>query len=570
MKKLFTLSLVVAVIAIGFFFFFGREKKGQVTPAVFLSEDVLFCLTQKDLGRMLGDFKESRLGKVLTQMDPVQIAEEIGLPEENKRKLKKAQADASSFLNSPIFKEIFSNEFSVALLPLDISNLEIPLGIENHLLVVAKPEHGAQLINLLTSGFGKVLNQTSASYGKHSIKRFQLEKEKTLTTVAVQDLVLMSLNEQIIHESLDRYDGKKRSLDDSDSFRKLRASFEEPVFFSYFGMESLKKQMEILIGKVDLKQKDVLRDELKKWNGLRVAGYGVWREADRAKDKGIFIVDNEKLDPTLKNLYGTPPEKNATLAYVPQRVLAYYWTNTLDLQAYWKMYLKGSGRNEEEIDGMRKTAIKQSGMDIATILDLFDKQCGLMIKEGDAKRLLPIPDFSIFLRLKDSRRFGELVRNILKNNALQVHAQNYKGIEIMSLSGSSQGGLLPVYALHDQYIFVASSQAMIKEIIDTIKDGHGLADNPDFQKVNSNLLEENNSVGYFRIGDLMHSVKAMVFWGRNMIAVQDQESAKRIEVLLDRLVNPLLDGFSMYSVLGIRSRISPNQILVESATVIEK
>ena len=47
----------------------------------------------------------------------------------------------------------------------------------------------------------------------HTIKRFQLEKERTLIAVAVQDLVLMALDERIIHESLDRYDRKKKSLE---------------------------------------------------------------------------------------------------------------------------------------------------------------------------------------------------------------------------------------------------------------------------------------------------------------------------------------------------------------------
>ena len=158
----------------------------------------------------------------------------------------------------------------------------------------------------------------------------------------------------------------------------------------------------------------------------------------------------------------------------------------------------------------------------------------------------------------------------LKNNALQVQAQNYKDIEIMSMAGFSQGGLLPVYAIHDHYLFVASSMAMIKEIIDTIKDGHGLEDNAGFQKVNSKLLEENNSVGYIRIGELMRSVKGMVNWGRAMVAIQDQENAKKMEVLIDRLVNPLLDGLSMYSGFGLRSRIAPGQIIIESTTVVEK
>jgi hypothetical protein len=151
-----------------------------------------------------------------------------------------------------------------------------------------------------------------------------------------------------------------------------------------------------------------------------------------------------------------------------------------------------------------------------------------------------------------------------------MQAQNYKDIEVMSMAGASEGGLLPVYAIHDHYLFVASSMVMIKEIIDTIKDGHGLEDDAGFQKINSNLLEENNSVGYIRVGELMHSVKGMVNWGRAMVAIQDQANAQKMEVLIDRLVNPLLDGISMYSGLGLRSRIAPGQIIIESTTLIEK
>ena len=78
------------------------------------------------------------------------------------------------------------------------------------------------------------------------------------------------------------------------AFRSSGHCLRSLCFFSYFGMESLKKQMELLIENTDLKQKDVLRDELKKWNGVQVAGYGVWRELDRIRDKGVFIVDNEQ------------------------------------------------------------------------------------------------------------------------------------------------------------------------------------------------------------------------------------------------------------------------------------
>jgi hypothetical protein len=570
MKKIVALSAVVAIIAIGFVFFFLGEKKSRLTPAAFLPEDVLVCLNQKDLGRMLEDFKESHLGKTFAQIDLVRMAEDLGLPRNEVSNLRKAQQEGRDFLNGPVFNEFFKNDFSVALLPLIGSDFENPLRLEEHLLLIAKPEHGTQLINLLTSGFVKVLNQTNVRYGDYSIKRFQLEKDKTLFAVAIKDLVVMALDERVIHECVDRYDGKQRSLENNDGFQKLRASFKEPVFFSYFGLESLKKQMEMLVDKTTLNRKDILRDEFKKWNGLQMAGYGVWRETDRIKDKGVFVVDNEKLLPTLKNLYATAPEKNSTLLFVPQHVLAYYWTNTLDLPAYWKLYQEGSDGKQEKINRIRENAKRQFGAEIETILSLLDRECGLMIQDAHTKRFLPLPDFSIFVRLKDSRRFGELVRNFLKNNALRVQVQNYRDIEIISMAGLSQGGLLPVYAIHDHYFLVASSMAIIKEIVDTMMDGHGLTDNPDFHSVNAGLLEENNSICYIRVGDLMREIKGMVNWGRTIIAIQDQEGANRMEVLIDGLVNPLLDGLSMYSAFGLRSRIAQNQIIVESTTVIKK
>ena len=162
-----------------------------------------------------------------------------------------------------------------------------------------------------------------------------------------------------------------------------------------------------------------------------------------------------------------------------------------------------------------------------------------------------------------------LAQKFLKNNALQVQTQDYKGVQITSMAAFPQGGLMPVYMIHDQYLVAASSMAMIKQIIDTMKEGHGLVENPRFQKVSSGLLDENNSVGYLRIGEMMHAVKGLVGWGRAIVAIQGQGNARKTAIVIDRLVNPLLDGLSMYSDFGLRSRIAPDQILVESTTVIE-
>ena len=150
-----------------------------------------------------------------------------------------------------------------------------------------------------------------------------------------------------------------------------------------------------------------------------------------------------------------------------------------------------------------------------------------------------------------------------------MQTKEYKGADIISLAAFAQGGLMPVYAIHDQYLIVASSMVMMEQILDTMQEGRGLADNPRFQKVSAGLLEENNSVGYIRIGDLMHTLKGLVGWGRAIIAIQDPRNAKNAEIVIDRLINPVLDGLSMYSDFGLRSRIAPNQVLVESTTLVE-
>ena len=571
MKKICILFLVVALSATCFFFFFKGGSKDHADPASFVSEDAFVSYTQKDLGRVLEDFKNSRLGKTVAHIDLVKMAEDMGLPEETLSLIKTWREETVNFLDSSVFKEIFNNEFTVALFPIPASGLENPAGsIEEHLLVITKPEHGTQLINLLTSGFLKALNQTSVSYGGRTVKLFHLEKGRVLAAAAVQDHIVIAFDERIIRDSLDCYDKKKRSLSDNEGFQKLRAMFEAPLSFSYINMESLHKQMEILVENADRHQKDLLSDAWRKWSGLQAMGYGVWRETDRIRDKGVIVLDGAKLDPALRNFYATPPEKNPSLALVPRDVLAYYWTNTMDFPAYWNMYLQGSGFSGQKREAVREGTKRQFGMDMETILGMLDRQCGLMLQDGVGKRFLPVPDFSFFVRLRDSGGLGELARNFLKNNALQVQTKEYKGVDITMLTAFAQGGMTPVYAIHDQYLIVASSMGMIEQILDTVKEGHGLADSPRFQKVSAGLLDENNSVGYIRTGDLMHTVKGMVGWGRAIVAIQDRRNAKNAEIVIDRLINPVLDGLSMYSDFGLHSRISPHQVLIESTTLIEK
>ena len=51
-----------------------------------------------------------------------------------------------------------------------------------------------------------------------------------------------------------------------------------------------------------------------------------------------------------------------------------------------------------------------------------------------------------------------------------------------------------------------------------------------------------------------------------MLAIKDRELARKSKVLIDDLVNPVLEGLAMYSIIGSRKHHEGNTIVFESFT----
>jgi len=58
----------------------------------------------------------------------------------------------------------------------------------------------------------------------------------------------------------------------------------------------------------------------------------------------------------------------------------------------------------------------------------------------------------------------------------------------------------------------------------------------------------------------------MVSWGGTTLAIKDRELARKSKVLIDDLINPLLEGLSMYSIIGSRKYVEGSTIVFESYT----
>ncbi len=571
MKKIFVGILLIAIVVVSLFFVIEKKRNVEISPESFLPENVLVYCRQKDLARLIGDFQKSHMGRALSGINIIQTAKDLDFQEKDINLLDKILAGGSSFIESPLFSELFGNDFVFALLPEDYAATGDPKeNIQKGLVLISRPQHGAQLINLIASGFDTMLNQTTETYKSFTIKKVKQEGNVTVSITTVRDLILISLNTRVIEHCLDRYLGNKPSLKDNLKFQKTRNLFKEPAFFGYFDLDVLRATIEKYLIKTNNKRKNILEAEIKKWRGMQAAGYGIWQEQDRIKDKGVVIIDDGKFDPTVKELYKTVSERNSTMAIVPDQVFGYYWTNTMDLPAYWKMYLSGANVDQKKVGQMQEAVQKQFGMSVEDVLNMLDKQCGFMIQQSDGNKILPLPDFSFFVQIRNKKNFNHFYSKFLEDSALSIKKITYKGVGITSIAGVPQGGFVRLYIIKNDYLVAATSMSMMKKIIDVMQGGAGLKDSSGFKKMNMGLTDKNNSVVYIRVGDLIKTIKELATWGRALLAFKDQEDSRKIGVVIDQILNPLFNGLSMCSDFGLRSRFSPDMITIESTTLIRE
>jgi hypothetical protein len=571
MKKIVVGLLCITLLLVFLFFMVERKRNAEISPESFLPKNVLAYCRQKELANLIGDFQKSHMGIALAGINIIQTAKDLEFPPKDIKLLEKVMDGGGSFIKSPLFNELFGNDFALALLPENSAITGDPgEKIKKSLILIARPQHGAQLINLIASGFDTMSNQATEKYKAFTIRKFKQEGNITVSMATVGGFILISLNNRVIENCLDRYIENKPSLKDNSKFKKTRNLFKEPVFFGYLNLDLLSSTLGKYLVETNHKRKDILEAEIKKWRGMEAAGYGVWREQDRIKDKGVVILDDGKFDPKVKELYKAISEKNSTMDIVPNQVFGYYWTNTMDLQAYWKMYLSGANVDQKKVEQLQEDVQKQFGMSVEDILGMLDKQCGFMIQQSDGSKILPIPDFSFFVQIRNKKNFNQFYNKFLADSALSIKKIIYKGVDVTSIAGMPQGGFVRLYIIKNNYLVAATSMSMMRKIIDVMHGGAGLKDSSGFKRMNMGLMGKNNTVVYIRIGDLLETVKELANWGRALLAFKDQEDSRKIGVVMDQILNPLFDSLSMCSDFGLRSRFSPDMITIESTTLIRE
>jgi len=575
MKKTGVMLAIMVVVAVGLYFFV-TARSGKVTAADFLPEEILLAVEQQDLGLLLEEYKNSRLGHSITGIDYLKVAADLGMALDDVDKIRSANKQMVDFFNGPVFQEFFAKEFTLAVLPVADANPASPeKTVSGSLILLSRPSHDADVLKLLSSLFIEKLNQTTIQHGKYSIHQVTLDEGIVLNVTTVQGYVIAALDVGLVQACLDRFDtksaSKKSTLAQNSEYIRLRHEFIDAKCFVYVSMPMLHNQVEKFAKNLDIPEHDELLKAIDQWKGWNGVAFGAWKEKGQIRDKGVVLFNKEKLDPLVAKMCSVKPTENKTYAMVPADILGYYWTNTLNMGMFWEMFSREMQGSEEQLKAIEKEVKSSTGLELNQILAMFGSEAAVLMKEMVTDGFIPLPNGAIFLKIEKEADLLKMIKSQLAKMDIVIQAEEYKGVTLNTLDISFHPSLRPVYVMHQGYLILAGSADMVKKIVDS-QGGLGLSAEKSFQQVNDGLHKgltgSNNSVSYIKFSSLLKMIKEVANWGGTILAMQDPETGQKSKVVLDQLVFPLLDGLAMYEVMGSRSVILDDAIIMESTMIL--
>ena len=567
MKKLIVPILLLVLASAGLYLYLHKPEKDYSYES-FIAQDALIVVTQYDLEHRVEEFKGSPLGVAVAGLEYQLIGRELGLSDDVINRFLEFTHDVAELFDNQLFKTLFGTEATCALYPFTRSgDRGVDEQIMENLLVVARPKHGARLVDL--AGWFDFANPTMSTsrYGRYEITRYDLENGRRISAVRRGELLLLSLNETTLRKSLDVSDGEIAGITEVDTYREQIDRFSGAALIVYTDFPALSKTLED-IAALALDQPGTLNFDDSIMDAYRTGMFGAWREPGHIVDRALITFDPNLLDGHTAKRIMTPVSEPRSHMRVDQDTIFYHWTNQFDFGYLLdRIHASGSASlaNDSSLTGM----LGVTGLTQVQLADLFTGNLTLALKGLEQNQLVPLPLFLVSAKTGDVDLLKSATDKLIEHYSVPVRRDAVgSGGELISWGGVvGIGSLLPAFAFNEDSLIISSSRREIRNYIS--EEGDHLIDNKRFQTVSSDIMKPSNSISYIELDKLTAMIKEMAAWGGTMIAIKDRELARKSKVLIDHLIDPLLDGLSMYQLIASRKYIENNAIHFESQTILE-
>ncbi len=560
---------VLAILCLGVVIFISTKNKNDADAADFLPDTILVYAEQLEFSKMFQQFQGSRLGKVISELNYDSIAAGLGESGEVVRSFNTLRKDVVEIFENPAFDVLLGKEFSVAMFPADsFTDSVADQPLKERILLIARPRHNVKILQFLVPLFSDDIQQTAVQYGKYTINRYQIDDEVTVATTMVDGLLLAGFSERLVRTSLDVYDTKENTLRNTEDFIRLRQDFQGAQLFAYYSLPALHKYAELFSQSLETEEQLEFNALLQEWRGWRGGAYGAWHEEGLVRDK-IKILFDQNVDSTLARLYRVEPSINHTLDLVPTDALVYYWTNRLNISLLWETYSSSIiAKQPHAFDLLRRELRDSVGIGIEELLDMINKDFAVILQDIDEEGL-PIPKFATAIQLKEPDQFLAIFNKLLTDSEIPLSHKKINEYDITYWGVAPQSGLQPAFTLIDDYLLVANSIDLVRQIITTKEDSsQSLFNGAIAKEITEGFTGKTNSSAYVRVDRLADSLKTIATWGADMAILQGPKVANEADIIIGQLVLPLLEGLTMYTHMGSKSSFTKDAITIESTTIV--
>ena len=538
----------------------------------FFPATALLYVEQKNVSDFLDDVESSKLGKAIQSIKFLKIGRELELEKEKIALIQNINSLIKDNWSNEVIRELFGQKIALALLQPQnsINHSDINEFLKASTVLVAQPKHKAELLQIMAERYVALKENISISthqYGAHHIKRIKTERTQ-FSVVVLNGLYFISFEEKQLRRCIDTFDAEIPSLIERAEYIALRDNYSDPDQFLYLSLKNSREFVRNGLLTYEFSVKDIVEKEVAATVGFDGISYGAWKNENLIKDR-IMILHNDKIaNNFVENQLRLPPSICETMKFSPPKPLVFYWTNVLNFGSLYEYYNKKSAESDNKLAVLSKTLQLQSGETIEQLLSYLGQEFSYIITASHDSNFLSIPYGLMLIEIKNREKLETTLEKLISRYDFPFKEQKHGTTSFYSWENSPQDGLEPLYGFLDNYLFIGNSRSLLKKVIDRRKEGDSLLKDPEFIEVDGGLTKANNYVSYTNNAELIKIFKSLLTLSSTVIAIEDKEAAKRVSILTKDVINPLLNGLSMFARTATRSYFTENSVTIDSMTMV--
>lgn len=567
-QALFILPLFMLLLAV--IYLFSPHLGGRTAPERFLDRQTLLLINQKNLAARLDVFFATKLGRTLTSIDYPGILNDLDVAHEKSELLEQLIHLAAAARHDPMVRSVLGRDLTIVLTPFQLRPEEPLLRqLVEHALVICRPKRAAHALELVRRISSPAVIEDSL-YGAYVIKRFRFNDEFNLAAAQVQSSVIITADERLLRQCLDRYDNRHQSLIADPHYLSERKAFTGASYFAYASMGGLTQLL------AQLRSYPSAGEEKRIFSPENTAGLyqramaGGWNDTKTGTVKAVLCFDPQRVPAPLQSLYTMIPGQTRSSQRLHTDTIWYYWSNNYPAATIFELLRRQLNQEQlRRLQSLFNELKRATGVDMETAIGWLDNDLTVAIKKSSDRELVPIPLVLTAMKCSSPERIGPFIQRLITHYQVPIRRRNIDSWEVLSWGDVAPVGTFePSLALYEEYLLLANNFRQIKEFITAQQGPDRLDTSRSFKQVAHGFADANNSLLYINLAELTGQLKELVSWAGVMLALKDPAMANQATIVIDRLINPVLDGLTMYQVIGSRKTLKDHHVIIEAQTII--